>query len=64
MPHAAIYQRPIHAPINAFTVTVSSPEGREQFVIQSDSREAARREAIRLYAAERDTPVQAWARVH
>lgn len=64
MPHAAIYQRPIRTPITDFTVTVSSPEGREQFTIPADTREAARREAIRLYAAERDTPVQAWARVH
>lgn len=64
MPHAAIYQRPVHAQINAHTVTVTSPEGREQFVINASTREAARREAIRLYAAERDTPVQAWARVH
>ena len=64
MPHAAIYQRPIHKPVTEFTVTVTSPEGSEQFVIPAATREAARREAIRLYAAERDTQAQAWARVH
>lgn len=67
MPHPAIYQhRPHHPRLQDFRVTVADEAGFEsEFELQAESRTAARREAIRLHAAERDdTPVASWARVH
>ena len=64
MPHVAIYQRPQRNPVHRYTVTVKSAEGRSQFTVPAHNPNEAKRDALRLYAQERDTPVTAWAEVH
>lgn len=64
MPHAVIYQRPMRRPMHQFRVTVASPEGREQFDVHAPSTNEAKREALKLYAAEHDSPITVWAEVH
>ena len=63
MPHAPRYQRPIRAPQQTIRVTVNSPEGTAQYELPATSTEHAKREALRLYAAEHDSPISAWAEV-
>ncbi|MES2347069.1 MAG: hypothetical protein V4641_05800 [Pseudomonadota bacterium] len=67
MPHAAMYQtRQMRQPIHEYHVSVADEAGfQSEFDIHATNEQAARREAIRLHAAERgDVPVSAWARVH
>lgn len=63
MPHAPIYQRPVREPQRTIRVTVNSPEGESHFEVTAKSADHAKREALRLYAAEHDSPVTAWAEV-
>ncbi len=64
MPHIMMYPRPRKPDIHHFAVTVRSPEGVSTFHLPAESANDARREAIRLYANEHDSPVTAWAEVH
>ena len=63
MPHAPRYQRPVREPQQTIRVTVSSPEGSDQYELPATSTDQAKRDALRLYAAEHDSPVTAWAEV-
>lgn len=64
MPHSMTLPRPRRVPIHDFNVVVNTPEGRSTFTISAQDADVAKREAIRLYANEHDSPVTAWAEIH
>ena len=61
MPHAVIYRRPKHRPMRDFVVNIRTAEGNDRITVNAETRTEAEREALAIFAAQHDTPINVWA---